>query len=190
MSKDAETVCGPTPLEHTDTMIVRFDGLRRPWVPNTVATCFAFIGEQLDRADLAGIDADSGGLNGPPRRRLVIEAGDERGGATVLACLALAGLIAVTLLISQVGAAVVARHRVQAAADLAALAGAGALGEGVEAGCAAAGDIARLMRARVRTCSVSQWDVTVTAERNVPMGLFGARVVSAIARAGPVEDEL
>ncbi|MEV6274419.1 Rv3654c family TadE-like protein [Nocardia sp. NPDC051832] len=114
----------------------------------------------------------------------------DSGGATVLACFALAGLITTTLLISQIGAGVVARHRVQSAADLAALAGAGALESGPEAGCAAAGEIARHMRARLRTCAVSQWDVTVTAEQNVPMGLFGVRTVSAVARAGPVEDEL
>ncbi|WP_309234685.1 Rv3654c family TadE-like protein [Nocardia sp. XZ_19_385] len=113
----------------------------------------------------------------------------DSGGATVLACLALAGLIAATLLISQVGIGVVARHRVQAAADLAALAGAGALESGAAAGCAAAAEIARLVRARARTCAVSQWDVTVTAEQNVPMGLFGVRTVSAVARAGPVDDE-
>ncbi|MEV0250104.1 Rv3654c family TadE-like protein [Nocardia sp. NPDC050712] len=129
----------------------------------------------------------------PPRARTARAADLARGdsgAATVLACLALASLIVVTILLGQVGVAVVARHRVQAAADLAALAGAGALGEGSDAGCAAAGEIARLMRARVRACVVSQWDVTVTAEQNVPMGLFGVREVSAMARAGPVQEEL
>ncbi|MEU8897635.1 Rv3654c family TadE-like protein [Nocardia sp. NPDC048505] len=115
---------------------------------------------------------------------------DEAGGASVLACFALAGLIAATLMLGHLGTGVVARHRVQAAADLAALAGAGALGSGTDAGCAVAREIARDMQARVRACAVSQWDVTVTAEQNVPMGLFGVRVVSAVARAGPVGEEL
>lgn len=110
------------------------------------------------------------------------------GGATVLACLALAGLIGATLLVSQVGVVVVARHRVQAAADLGALAAAGALEQGAEAGCAQAIELARRMRVRIRECEVAQWDATVTVEGNVPIGLFGNRTVRAVARAGPVED--
>ncbi|MFC9892922.1 Rv3654c family TadE-like protein [Nocardia sp. NPDC127579] len=131
----------------------------------------------------------------PSRRGVTVRARGDRwrgdgGGATVAACLALAGLIVATGLIGEVGVGVVARHRVQAAADLGALAGAGALVAGPEEGCAAAGEIVRLMGARMRGCEAAQWDVTVTAERNVPMGLFGLREVSAVARAGPVEEEL
>lgn len=113
----------------------------------------------------------------------------EWGGATVFACVALVGLIAAALSIGQVGAAVVARHRAQAGADLAALAAAGALDGGVEAGCAAGEKVARRMGARISECRVDGWDATVTVARNVPMGLFGARTVHAIARAGPVEEE-
>ncbi|MFF0531478.1 Rv3654c family TadE-like protein [Nocardia amikacinitolerans] len=113
----------------------------------------------------------------------------EWGGATVFACVALVGLIAAALSIGQVGAVVVARHRAQAGADLAALAAAGALGGGVEAGCAAGEKVARRMGARISECRIDGWDATVTVARNVPMGLFGARTVHAIARAGPVEEE-
>ncbi|WP_069166559.1 Rv3654c family TadE-like protein [Nocardia altamirensis] len=113
--------------------------------------------------------------------------GADEGGATVFACLVLVGLIGVTLLVGQVGVGVVARHRAQAAADLAALAAAGELVAGVDAGCAAASMVARRMGARVRTCEVAEWDATVIVERNVPMGLFGMRMVSAVARAGPVD---
>lgn len=60
----------------------------------------------------------------------------EAGAATVFAALALAGLLGLTVLVGQVGAAVVARHRVQAAADLAALAAAGALVYGAVEACA------------------------------------------------------
>ncbi|MEU0875985.1 Rv3654c family TadE-like protein [Nocardia brasiliensis] len=111
---------------------------------------------------------------------------EDQGAATVFACLALAGLIAVTLLIGQVGVAVVTRHRAQAAADLAALAAATRLVEGVEVGCAAATEVARRMGARVRGCEVAEWDATVIVERNVPIGLLGVRMVRAVARAGPV----
>jgi secretion/DNA translocation related TadE-like protein len=107
-----------------------------------------------------------------------------------LACLALAGLIGATLLVAQVGVVVVARHRAQAAADLAALAAAGALEQGAEAGCALASEIARRMQVGIQECEVAQWDVTVTVIRNGPMGLYGKWSVRAVARAGPVEDEL
>nr|WP_280477904.1 Rv3654c family TadE-like protein [Nocardia asiatica] len=112
----------------------------------------------------------------------------EDGLATVFACLALVALIWATLLIAQVGCVVVARHRAQAAADLAALAAAGALVEGADTACDEAGELARRMGTRIRACTTSEWDVTVTVERNVPIGLYGVRIVRASARAGPVEE--
>nr|WP_280497956.1 Rv3654c family TadE-like protein [Nocardia asiatica] len=116
------------------------------------------------------------------------KAWSEDGLATVFACLALVALIGATLLIAQVGFVVVARHRAQAAADLAALAAAGALVEGADAACDEAGELARRMGTRIRACTTSEWDVTVTVERNVPIGLYGVRIVAASARAGPVEE--
>lgn len=121
----------------------------------------------------------------PGRRRIA----SEEGGATVLGCLALTALVAVTLMIGQVGAVVVARHRAQAAADLGALAAAGALTSGVEAGCARGAEVVRDMRMRMRGCEVAEWDALVIVEGNVPMGLFGPRTVRTVARAGPVADE-
>lgn len=112
----------------------------------------------------------------------------EAGAATVFACLALTGLIAATLLIGQVGVVVVTRHRAQAAADLAALAAAGTLVEGADSGCAEAGVVARRMGTGLQGCEVVEWDATVIVERNVPIGLLGVRMVSAVARAGPVDE--
>ncbi|WP_174867246.1 Rv3654c family TadE-like protein [Nocardia arthritidis] len=109
------------------------------------------------------------------------------GAATVLACAGLAALVVVTLLIGQVGMVIVARHRAQAAADLGALAGAGALDGGAEAGCAAAEEIVRRMKFQVEGCSVTDWDVTLTVTEKIPMGLLGDRTVRAVARAGPTE---
>ncbi|MGO4614424.1 Rv3654c family TadE-like protein [Nocardia sp. 2YAB30] len=108
--------------------------------------------------------------------------------ATVFACLGLVALISATLLIGQMGVVVVARHRAQAAADLASLAAAGALAEGLEAACVEAEQVAQRMGSRLAGCVAAEWDVTVTIERNVPMGLFGGRIVSVVARAGPVEE--
>lgn len=105
----------------------------------------------------------------------------------MFACLGLVGLIGVTVLVGEVGAVVVARHRVQAAADLGALAAAGALPRGVEVACAEAAEISRQMGVRMERCAVVQWDATVAVVGNVPIGLFGAKVVYAIARAGPIE---
>ncbi|WP_454194702.1 Rv3654c family TadE-like protein [Nocardia sp. Marseille-Q1738] len=112
----------------------------------------------------------------------------ENGVATVFAGSALAALLGATLLIGHVGAVVVARHRAQAAADMAALAAASALVQGVDPACAEADEVARRMGTRMRICSAAEWDVTVTVETNVPIGLYGDRVVGAIARAGPVEE--
>lgn len=112
----------------------------------------------------------------------------DEGLATVFACLALVALIGVTLLIAQVGAVVVARHRAQAAADMAALAAAGALVGGVDVACGEATAVARRMGTRIRECDVADWDAMVTVERNVPIGLYGGRDVRASARAGPVEE--
>ena len=111
----------------------------------------------------------------------------ERGAATVAACLALTALLTVTLLMGEIGAVIVARHRAQAAADLGALAAAGALSTGPGDACAQARDIGQRMRVRVHTCAVADWDVTVVAEITASLGPFGARVVRATARAGPAD---
>lgn len=113
---------------------------------------------------------------------------NDEGGATAFACIALAGLIVLTLVIAQLGAVVVARHRAQAAADLGALAAASLLTAGAEAGCAEAGTLGRRMGMGVRRCVVEQWDVVVVVEADVSFGVFGARTVSAAARAGPVAE--
>lgn len=80
------------------------------------------------------------------------------------------------------GAAVVARHRAQAAADLAALAGAARLPAGPESACARATTVARVMRADDAQCAVRDLDVTV--EVTVAVGGWG--IARAAARAGPV----
>ncbi|HLS79399.1 MAG TPA: Rv3654c family TadE-like protein [Nocardia sp.] len=113
--------------------------------------------------------------------------GGDHGGATVSACLALTGLIAITSMFVGLGAVVVARHRAQAAADLGALAGAGALQGGAEDACAAAAEVVRRMTAVVRACEVTEWQVSLAVERKVTVGLPGVRTVRAVARAGPAE---
>lgn len=82
-----------------------------------------------------------------------------------------------------VGSAVVARHRAQAAADLAALAAAGRLPAGVAAACARATAVTRAMRVDEARCAVDDLDVVVTVQVAVAFG--GA--ARAAARAGPAD---
>ncbi len=89
----------------------------------------------------------------------------------VLLTLAIAGV--------HVGGAVVARHRAQAAADLAALAAAAALPAGGDVACARADRVAAAMTSAVAVdCQVDGLDVIITVT------LGPAR---AVARAGPVD---
>jgi secretion/DNA translocation related TadE-like protein len=80
------------------------------------------------------------------------------------------------------GSVVVARHRAQAAADLAALAAAARLPMGARAACARATAVAREMRVDDARCEVDDLDVVVT----VRVVAFAA-VARAAARAGPVD---
>jgi secretion/DNA translocation related TadE-like protein len=83
------------------------------------------------------------------------------------------------------GSAVVARHRAQAAADLAALAAAARLAAGAEAACAQAKAVARQMRVSTTGCDVDDLDVVVTVDVRLAVGGWGS--AQAAARAGPAE---
>uniref|UniRef100_UPI0035A2499D Rv3654c family TadE-like protein n=1 Tax=Nocardia pseudovaccinii TaxID=189540 RepID=UPI0035A2499D len=172
----------------------RIDRRRSEWLFAGVRQRRHSWGVRADNRADHGCDAiasrGADGLDGVEQARKANAVGEVRrddGVATVFACLALAALIGATLLIAQVGSVVVARHRAQAAADLAALAAAGELARGADVGCAEGAEIARRMGVRIQQCEVVQWDVIVTVEGNVPMGLLGKRTVRAVARAGPVE---
>lgn len=106
----------------------------------------------------------------------------ERGSATVWAVLAACVLCTVFGGVLVLGQVVVARHRAAGAADLAALAAAGAWTRGEEAACAAARRVARAQGAELSRCAAAGEVAEVTAL--VPVGPFGARVRS---RAGPQE---
>ncbi|GAC1327239.1 MAG: hypothetical protein NVSMB13_13320 [Mycobacteriales bacterium] len=87
-----------------------------------------------------------------------------------------------------VGEAVVVRHRVEAAADLAALAAAERALAGARPACAAAVQVASEAGAALVRCAVVGRLSEVTAERR-PAGLLGlAGPVRARARAGPGTD--
>ncbi|MDX8033895.1 Rv3654c family TadE-like protein [Lentzea sp. BCCO 10_0856] len=109
--------------------------------------------------------------------------GCDRGSAAVSGVVAMLLLIIVTVAGAQAGAAVVVRHRVTGAADLAALAAAARLSDGDENACEQAKRVAEANRSTLERCTVSGWEVVVELSAITPFG-----PVSARARAGPAED--
>lgn len=113
----------------------------------------------------------------------------ERGSATVW----LVGLITLITLITLVaggvtvrGAATIARHRAEAAADLAALAAARRLADGAgEDACGLAAEIARVNGARLAWCRSRGLVVEVGVEVAARFGGLGSFAARARARAGP-----
>nr|WP_055351962.1 Rv3654c family TadE-like protein [Mycobacterium tuberculosis] len=101
----------------------------------------------------------------------------------MLAVAMVAVLLCVTGAGAYLGSAVVARHRAQAAADLASLAAAARLPSGLAAACARATLVARAMRVEHAQCRVVDLDVVVIVEVAVAF----AGVATATARAGPAK---
>jgi secretion/DNA translocation related TadE-like protein len=114
--------------------------------------------------------------------------GRDRGSASiwVLACCAL--LMVIGGVITVRGLAVLARHRAESSADLAALAAAGRIGVASDA-CLAAAGVARVNGATLRDCAVRaapdgrSGQVTVSVAVKVRLPFVGARQVIASARA-------
>jgi secretion/DNA translocation related TadE-like protein len=102
----------------------------------------------------------------------------------------MAVLLAITIACVYLGSAVIARHRAQAAADLAALAAAGVLARGAQSACAHAVAVAEAMRTAVVDCSVTGLDVVVAVDVSVALGRLGVGTARAVARAGPVDSGL
>ena len=105
----------------------------------------------------------------------------------MIAVALMAVILAVTAGLLVLGTSVVARHRAQAAADLAALGAAGDLIDGPDAACGQARSVAAAMRTSVADCTVDGLDVIVTVETAVQLSNWSLGPVRAKARAGPVE---
>jgi secretion/DNA translocation related TadE-like protein len=113
----------------------------------------------------------------------------DRGSASlwVLACCAL--VLAVAYAVTVRGSAVLARHRAEAAADLAALAAAGQIGVSDDI-CPDAAQVAQANGATVQACVSAlhpdgrSGTVTVRVRMKVELPLVGAADVVATARAG------
>ncbi|BBZ19516.1 hypothetical protein MGAD_38510 [Mycolicibacterium gadium] len=102
----------------------------------------------------------------------------------------MAVLLAISIACVYLGSAVVARHRAQAAADLAALAAAGGLVHGAQTACGHAVAVAEAMGSSVADCSMRGLNVVVAVEVPTVLGRFGVGTARAIARAGPVDSGL
>ncbi len=112
--------------------------------------------------------------------------GGERGAATVLVTACLGVLLLVGCALAVVAAMVAAHRTAQAAADLAALAGATAAQHGRDP-CAAATSVAGDNGARLTRCSIADQDVTVEVVVPGPRWLGQPHDLAAAARAGPVD---
>ena len=113
------------------------------------------------------------------------EAGEQ--GAATLVVLALSGLLMfVGLALAGVAAIVLTQRCAQAAADLAALAGASAAVAGGD-GCAAAGDIAAANGAVLEQCELTGAVVTIAVRVEGPRLVARRYDVTAQARAGPAD---
>lgn len=111
----------------------------------------------------------------------------DEGVATVLVAICVATLVIVTGIAVQLGAVLLARHRAEAAADLAALAAAALVLGGTEPPCAAAEHYARANGAELVSCALDSLDVRIQVSVRVRAGpLVG--VATGRARAGPALD--
>jgi len=96
-------------------------------------------------------------------------------------------LMALTVGGTVVGSVVIARHRAQAAADLAALAAAGRVASGNQTACASASSVSTAMGATMTACTLDGLDVVVSVEVPVVLGRWGVHTARAAARAGPAD---
>ena len=109
---------------------------------------------------------------------------DERGAATLLVVTVVGLLLFVLGALGVVGGIVLAQRQAQAAADLAALAGAAAIGDGAD-GCGRAAALAEANDASLLDCAVDGSEVTVRVGVSGPRAVGRRWDVSAQARAGP-----
>jgi secretion/DNA translocation related TadE-like protein len=114
---------------------------------------------------------------------------DQRGAATVLAVAMTGVLLLVGAATGVVAAIFVAHRKAQAAADLAALAGATALADrSGEDPCGLAADVAAANHATLTSCAVEGEDVVVEVGVTGPRWLGQDDDLTGRARAGPAGD--
>lgn len=110
---------------------------------------------------------------------------DDRGVATVWAAGAITVLVSTAVFGLHLGEAMVVRHQVESAADLAALAGAATVVAGERYACIQARRVTDRMRVQLASCRIRDWTVLVEATAR-PAGWLGTLgTATGRARAGP-----
>lgn len=109
----------------------------------------------------------------------------DRGSATVWAAGAVFALVALAALGIHLGAAAVARHRAEAAADLSALAAAVQASSGADSACQRAAQVATRNGATLRSCALQDWDALVEVTVRPPGPIAALGQATGRARAGP-----
>lgn len=108
----------------------------------------------------------------------------ERGAVSLFAVSCLAVLLLLGAALGVVAAMVLAHRTAQSAADLAALAAAGAIGEGADP-CARGAEVASANGARLASCTVRGREAVVRVTVTGPRWLGQEADLTAEARAGP-----
>ncbi|MEO6958286.1 MAG: Rv3654c family TadE-like protein [Antricoccus sp.] len=111
----------------------------------------------------------------------------DRGSGTIWAGAVVMVICAIGSMILLVAIAQMARHRANAAADLAALAAAQVLLDGTADPCVEAAQKASVNDAELASCEVDGEKVTVVVSVAVRLGRWGLGHAKAAARAGPVD---
>jgi secretion/DNA translocation related TadE-like protein len=117
---------------------------------------------------------------------MMVSAESDRGVATIWAAVAIAVLMSMVVVGLHLGTAVVVRHQVESAADLAALAAAGMVVAGERRACTQARRVTDRMRVQLVSCRTHGWDVLVEAAAQPAGWLGGFGAATGRARAGPV----
>ncbi|MFI7463013.1 Rv3654c family TadE-like protein [Nonomuraea sp. NPDC049646] len=110
----------------------------------------------------------------------------ERGSATLWGVALMGLLMAVAGGLAAVGAVRVARHRVDSAADLSALAAARAAIADPEGACGRAAALARRNGVRLAACEITGEIADVRTSLSITLPIAGAHTLTGRSRAGPV----
>jgi secretion/DNA translocation related TadE-like protein len=113
----------------------------------------------------------------------------DEGVATVWAAMAVAVMMTVLVASLHLGAAILARHRAESAADLAALAAARLAVRGEAAACREAASVAAAAGGTVTRCLLAGWDALVEVRMPVAVALPGLDSAVGQAMAGPEQTE-
>ncbi|WP_160150302.1 Rv3654c family TadE-like protein [Nonomuraea solani] len=109
----------------------------------------------------------------------------DRGSATLWGVAFMSLLMALATTVATVGSVRIARHRVNSAADLSALAAARSAVIDPEAACAKAGKLAARNGVELTECKITNDIADVWMALSISLPLLGSRTITGRSRAGP-----